>query len=160
MTADFSTASRSNRNGSTSRPDTTFGTRPLGARNPDSDAVASGDCPNVLAKNTEFSGTIEVADSIRLEGKFKGEVWTQGTLHVVPDANVQAKVQAAYVVIGGRFKGDVRCEGRVDLLADCRATGTLATSALTVEEGALFDGDVSMTRKAATPSRPQDDPAP
>ncbi len=105
----------------------------------------------MLARDTEFSGTIEVTDSIRLEGKFKGEVWTQGTLHVVPEANVQAKVQAAFVVIGGRFKGEVDCQYRVDLQAQCRASGKLVTGALSVEEGALFDGEVAMTRKPAKP---------
>jgi cytoskeletal protein CcmA (bactofilin family) len=101
----------------------------------------------VLARNTEFSGTIEVTESIRLEGKFEGQVLTQGTLHVVPDAQVQARVQAAFVVIGGKFEGDVECEQRIDLLSECRATGTLVTRALTVEDGAVFDGQVAMTKK-------------
>jgi cytoskeletal protein CcmA (bactofilin family) len=140
MNADFPTAPRG-----TSHMDSSFGS-PL-TREVSSGAVASGDCPNVLAKDTEFSGTIEVTDSIRLEGKFKGEVWTQGTLHVVPEANVDAKIHAAYVVIGGTFKGDVECDRRVDLLADCRATGKLVTGALSVEEGAVFDGEVAMTKR-------------
>ena len=151
MTTDYSTSPLPDRGGSLSRTDSSFERRPVSARG--SEAVASADCPNVLARNTEFAGTIEVTDSIRLEGKFKGEVWTQGTLHVVPEANVQAKVQASFVVIGGKFKGNVNCEHRVDLLADCRATGSLSTSALTVEEGALFDGDVSMTKRPAPTPR-------
>lgn len=155
MTADYSTASGSNRNGGAG-PLNSFSSH---SYTTDTGAVASEDCPNVLAKGTEFTGTIEVSDSIRLEGKFKGEVWTQATLHVVSDANVQAKVQAGYVVIGGRFKGDVNCEQRIDLLAECRATGSLVTRALTVEEGAVFDGDVAMTRKPAPSRTSRDAPA-
>ena len=107
--------------------------------------MASSDCPNVLARQTEFTGTIEVSDSIRLEGTLRGEVRTQATLHIVPQADVEAKVQAAFVVIGGKFKGDVECDQRVDLLADCRATGRLHTKAITIEEGAVFDGTVAMS---------------
>lgn len=133
MTTDFSAASRS--------------ARGVAGPSAPTDAVPASDCPNVLARNTEFTGTIEVTDSIRLEGKFQGEVTTKGTLHVVPQANVQARVEAAYVVIGGTFKGEVQCERRVDLLSDCRATGTIVTAGMTVEDGAIFDGNVVMTKR-------------
>lgn len=113
----------------------------------------SNEWPNVLAKGTSFSGTIEVADSIRLEGTFDGEVHTEGTLFVVPEAHVEGTIQASIVVIGGNFKGDIVCERRVDLEAACRASGSLTTRALTVEEGALFDGDVIMTKQTAPVSR-------
>jgi cytoskeletal protein CcmA (bactofilin family) len=118
------------------------------------DPVETGEWPNVLAKGTSFSGTIEVTDSIRLEGKFDGEVRTEGTLYVVPNANVEGKIEASVVVIGGNFKGEVVCERRVDLEAECRATGRLTTRALTVQDGALFDGDIIMAKRSAsaTPS--------
>jgi cytoskeletal protein CcmA (bactofilin family) len=105
------------------------------------------DWENALGPNAEFTGTLEVADNVRLEGKFDGELVTRGTVLVVSGARVNANIQAGFAVIAGVYKGEVRAEKRVSLLSTCRAQGKLITEGLAVESGALFDGNIEMTRK-------------
>ena len=103
---------------------------------------------NALGPNAEFTGTLEVEDNVRLEGKFDGELHTRGTVYVVSGARVNANIQAGFAVIAGMYKGELRCEKRVSLLSTCRAQGKLVTDGFAVESGALFDGHVEMTKKS------------
>ena len=105
------------------------------------------DWENALGPNAEFTGTLEVEDNVRLEGKFDGELVTRGTVFVVSGARVTANVHAGFAVIAGTYKGELRCEKRVSLLATCRAQGKLITDGLSVESGAMFDGQVEMAKK-------------
>jgi cytoskeletal protein CcmA (bactofilin family) len=106
------------------------------------------DWENALGPNAEFKGTLEVEDNVRLEGKFDGELLTRGTVLVVSGARVNANIQAGFAVIAGVYKGELRCEKRVSLLSSCRAQGKLITDGLAVEAGALFDGQIEMTKKS------------
>jgi cytoskeletal protein CcmA (bactofilin family) len=101
-------------------------------------------CQNFLAAGARFDGTLEVDDSIRVEGSFKGQIKTGGTLQITSGAQVQGEIQASYVVIAGNFEGQIESEQRVDLLPPGRIRADLRTRRLVVEDGAQFDGKIEM----------------
>ena len=102
-------------------------------------------CTNVIANGSKWQGTLKVDDSVRVDGTFSGEIQAKGTIHVAEGAQVDAKVRAAFVVIGGHFRGEIRCEHRVDLLPRSRVNGDVISKVLNVHEGAVLDGRVQMS---------------
>ena len=102
-------------------------------------------CSNVIAAGAKWQGTLNVEDSVRIEGNFSGEVRAKGTVHVSEGAHVDAKIRALFVVVSGNVRGEIRCEQRVDLLPRSRVNGQVITKVLSVHEGATLDGSVQMT---------------
>jgi cytoskeletal protein CcmA (bactofilin family) len=102
-------------------------------------------CENFLGAGASFTGTLVVEGGMRLEGKFEGDIETNGTLQVTKDAEVHAKIQANFAVIAGSFRGQIRCEQRLDLLSTGRVEAEINTRGITAEEGARLNGRVHMT---------------
>jgi len=121
-------------------------------------AVEADKCANVIAASSKWSGTLNVEDSVRIEGQLSGEVNAKGTVHISEGARVDAKIRAAFVVVSGAFKGEVRCSERLELLPKSRLEGQIITKVLNVHEGAVLDGSIQMTaeREATTTGRTRD----
>jgi cytoskeletal protein CcmA (bactofilin family) len=101
-------------------------------------------CANVIAAGSKWSGTLNIEDSVRIDGQLTGEVVAKGTVHIAEGARVDAKIRAGFVVISGTFKGEVRCNERLELMPKSRVEGDLFTKVLNVHEGALVDGNIQM----------------
>ena len=93
----------------------------------------------ILAAKASFDGKLEGAN-ITLQGEFRGDLKATGLVRILEGSNVNARVEANAVEIGGRFQGDVRTES-LRLLGPARASGTFRAKKLTVEEGGQLDGD-------------------
>ena len=115
-------------------------------------------CENVLASGARWDGTLTVDSSVRIDGVFSGQIISNSTVHVAEGAQVDAKIQAAFIAISGNFRGELHCEQRTDLLPRGRVRGDVITKVLVVQEGAVFDGHVQMTASATERlrSRPED----
>jgi cytoskeletal protein CcmA (bactofilin family) len=117
--------------------------------------VEADKCANVIAASSKWSGTLNIEDSVRIEGQLSGEVNAKGTVHISEGARVEAKIRAAFVIVSGAFKGEVRCSERLELMPKSRLEGQIVTKVLNVHEGAILDGSIQMTaeREATTTSR-------
>jgi cytoskeletal protein CcmA (bactofilin family) len=114
-------------------------------------------CANVIAAGSKWSGSLNIEDSVRIEGQLSGEVIAKGTVHIAEGARVDAKIRAAFVIVRGTFKGEVRCSERLELLPKSSVEGQIVTKVLNVHEGAIVDGSIQMTSdsqaSAAQPAR-------
>jgi cytoskeletal protein CcmA (bactofilin family) len=107
--------------------------------------TAPDKCTTVLSVDSVWAGSIDVGESIRIEGRLSGEIKAEHTVHISEGAEVDAKVEAAYVVVLGSFTGQIRCRERLELLPKSRIKGSITTKLLTVHEGAFIDGEIHMT---------------
>jgi cytoskeletal protein CcmA (bactofilin family) len=108
-------------------------------------ATAPEKCANVIAVGAKWKGSLNVADSVRIDGQVSGDIEAKGTIHISEGAEVDAKIKAAYIVICGSFKGQVRCLERLELLPKSKLQGEVVTKLLNVHEGATVDGSISMS---------------
>jgi cytoskeletal protein CcmA (bactofilin family) len=106
-------------------------------------------CVNVVAAGAKWKGSLNIADSVRIDGQLSGDVEAKGTIHISEGAQVEAKIRAAYVVICGSFQGEVRCSERLELLPKSKVSGEIVTKVLNVHEGAVVDGSIRMSAEKA-----------
>ncbi len=104
-----------------------------------------GRTSSVIGRETEFKGSLIDRGSLRIDGKFTGEIRTEGSLVLGEDAIVQANIKARSVFIGGKVIGNIDCEERVELSSTGSLEGKVKASDLTIAEGGFFNGECKMT---------------
>ena len=122
----------------------------------DSDAVVMGQFRGSLrvagvleiAETAQISGTI-VAGALRIAGQVEAQVIrvTQ-MLEVTETGRVRGTVVAGTVRLAGQAEADVVAEQGIELLAGSSLKGQLYTTAVSIVEGAAFEGDVCVGAKA------------
>lgn len=116
----------------------------------------SQDFPTVIGPDATFNGELSFEKGLRLQGKFQGKINSPGRLQVAKEAHLQADVQVGSIIVEGEVKGNIVAADRIDLKQSARYEGDIQTTKLTVEEGAVFSGHVSVgpdavkTRPATT----------
>ncbi len=99
---------------------------------------------SIIGPGTEFKGILKDKESIRIDGRFEGEIETEGSVIIGEDAVVQANIKANVVSIAGKVTGDINCEGRVEIFSTGSLEGRVKASDLTIAEGAFFNGECRM----------------
>jgi cytoskeletal protein CcmA (bactofilin family) len=114
-----------------------------------------------LGRETSFSGTLRFKDSLRIQGKFEGEIDSLGKLFIDGDAVVNARrIRASSVIVGGVVHGDIEAADRLEMLPSAKVYGNVRTSKLRIADGVVFEGKCEMIRDPASfdPfSSPKDD---
>ena len=95
---------------------------------------------SLIAADITIEGKIEGGGSVRIAGKFKGDVNVQGDLTIEPGAKLTGGVRADKVTIAGELEGNVEEASRVDLLPSGVVIGDLKAGSLTVAAGARMRG--------------------
>jgi cytoskeletal protein CcmA (bactofilin family) len=95
---------------------------------------------SLIAADITIEGKIEGGGSVRIAGKFKGDVSVQGDLTIEAGAKLTGSVRADKVTIGGELEGNVEEASRVDLLQTGVVMGDLKAGSLTVATGARMRG--------------------
>ena len=107
-------------------------------------ADSGNDFPTVLGPDVSFKGEMSFEKGLRLQGKFEGKITSSGRLHVAKEARVAADVESGAIVVEGDIKGSLIANDRIELKQSARYEGDLRTSKLTVDEGAVFSGHVTV----------------
>ncbi len=97
-----------------------------------------------IDQGSEFSGKLLFRDTVRIDGRFEGEISSENTLIVGESGKVQATIKSEVVIISGEVRGDVEASGQVTLHRTARVFGNIETARLLIEDGALLNGQVKM----------------
>ena len=95
---------------------------------------------SVIASDIAIEGKIEGGGSVRIAGKFKGDVNVQGDLTIEIGAKLNGAVRADKVTIAGELEGNVEQATLVNLLDTGVVVGDLKAGSLTVAAGARLRG--------------------
>ncbi len=93
-----------------------------------------------IAADITIEGKIEGGGSVRIAGKFKGDVNVQGDLTIEPGAKLTGSVRADKVTIAGELEGNVEEASLVTLLETGVVIGDLRAGSLSVAAGARVRG--------------------
>ena len=124
-------------------------------RRPDSFDVpsVSHEITVVLQKGCHLEGRLQFEGTARIDGHFKGEIFTPDVLVIGEDALVTGQIEADVVIISGKFDGDIYATQRVELQAPALVKGRIQTHILQIEEGAVFDGKTKMLGPVTGPKK-------
>ncbi|HLW11877.1 MAG TPA: polymer-forming cytoskeletal protein [Casimicrobiaceae bacterium] len=95
---------------------------------------------SLIAADITIEGKIEGGGSVRIAGKFKGDVNVQGDLTIEAGAKLTGAVRADKVTIAGELEGNVEQASLVDLQQTGVVIGDLKAGSLTVAAGARLRG--------------------
>jgi len=95
----------------------------------------------LIGKDTTLRGTVESEGSIRVDGRFEGDITTAGDLFVGEGGFVQGTIVAKNITVAGHLQGKVEARGRLELLPTANVQGEIKMTLLVVEEGAYLQGN-------------------
>ena len=101
-----------------------------------------------LGKDTEFEGKLSFSGAVRIDGTFKGEILTGGTLVVGETANLEADVQASHIIVSGEVTGNIAAENRIEVHAPGKIVGNIEAPIITIDEGVVFEGNCRMQKQS------------
>ena len=100
-----------------------------------------------LGVDAIFKGTLSFEGTVRIDGKFEGQVHTDDTLIIGETGNVTAEIEAGTVICKGRMQGTILASKRVEMHSASKIIGNVQTPALNIDLGAVLDGNCDMTGK-------------
>jgi len=101
-----------------------------------------------LGSDTVYEGKLRFKGAVRIEGRFTGEIDSDGTLNVGKDAHVDGTLNVGELLLSGHFSGDVTACRRVVVYASGVLEGHIATPSLLTEEGGIIEGQITMKNPA------------
>ena len=109
----------------------------------------------LLGVGTAIEGTLAFNDTIRLDGKVTGKIFSEkGTLIVGERAIIEAEIQVGTAVINGTVNGQIQATDRIDVHAPAKITGDIQAPIVSIETGVGFNGKCTMTKPAVKPLDP------
>jgi cytoskeletal protein CcmA (bactofilin family) len=111
--------------------------------------------PTIIGPDASFKGELTFEKGLRLMGKFEGRITSQGRLHIAKEARMQADVESSSIIVEGEVKGNLVANDRIELKQSARLEGDLRATKLTVDEGAVFNGHVTVGPDAVKSRPPQ-----
>jgi cytoskeletal protein CcmA (bactofilin family) len=121
----------------------------------------AGEITTLLGRGATFEGKLTFEGTVRIDGRFKGEVFSDDTLVIGEGAIVEAQIDIGEVIIQGTVIGNIVAKRSIEIHAPGRVKGDLHTPSLQIDKGVVFEGRSFMeaaTQKpggaAAPPAKP------
>jgi cytoskeletal protein CcmA (bactofilin family) len=111
-----------------------------------SQGAGPGGLTAFIDQGSEFEGKLQFRDTVRIDGRFRGEISSENTLIVGESGEIEATIHSKTIAISGSVEGDVVAETKVVLHKTARVNGNVQTPALQMEDGAILNGQVKMTK--------------
>lgn len=105
-----------------------------------------------LGVGTEYRGKLDFVGTVRIDGRFEGEISTDGDLILGRKAYIKGVVRVGRLTSCGTIEGDVVVKEKAILEKTSSLTGSLNTPSLMVESGAIVEGNIVMTKEGVTAS--------
>src|SRR3954452_15121326 len=108
----------------------------------------------VIGPDTRIAGPLSGKDDLEVHGTVDGPGHGEASVTIAAGARIGGEVRGRDVIVGGEVAHPVYASGTVRLLATAVLTGDLEAPRIAIDEGAVFDGEVRMRKKAAVSHPP------
>jgi cytoskeletal protein CcmA (bactofilin family) len=114
-------------------------------------AGSAGGLTAFIDQGSEFEGKLSFRDTVRIDGRFRGEISSENTLIVGESGEIDATIRSNTVAISGSVNGEVHAARKVVLHKTARVQGNIETPSIVIEEGAQLNGQLRMAAGEAKP---------
>jgi cytoskeletal protein CcmA (bactofilin family) len=119
------------------------------------DITGLGEIHALLGRGTEFEGVLAFDGRVRIDGRFKGRIHSDGILVLGDGAEVEAEVEVGTLVVrGGTLRGNVVARQLIEIHAEGRVHGDIQAPQIDIDKGCVFEGKCTMTPEPKPPSTP------
>jgi len=118
-----------------------------------------GEITTLLGRGAAFEGKLTFEGTVRIDGKFKGEVFSDDVLVIGEGAHVEAEIDVGEIIIQGTVVGNIKAKRSIEIHAPGRMKGDVHTPSLQIDKGVIFEGRSFMEQAMSNAPRPQP-PAP
>ncbi|HWU90483.1 MAG TPA: polymer-forming cytoskeletal protein [Kofleriaceae bacterium] len=120
--------------------------------------AALGEITTLLGRGAAFEGKLTFEGTVRIDGRFRGEVFSDDTLVIGEGALVEAEIDIGEIIIQGTVVGNVKAKRSIEIHAPGRVKGDITTPSLQIDKGVIFEGR-SFMEGAAKPAGAAAQPA-
>ena len=109
-----------------------------------STSSAPGGLTAFIDQGSEFEGKLSFKDTVRIDGRFSGEISSENTLIVGESGEIEANIKSRTVAVSGSVMGNVNASSKVVVHKTGRIEGDIETTSIVIEEGAVINGAIRM----------------
>ena len=99
-----------------------------------------------LGRDTEFDGKLSFKGAVRIDGRFIGEIYTDGTLIAGESAVIKSDIHASHIIISGEIRGNIIADNRIEIHAPGKVFGNIQAPVIVIDEGVIFEGNCHMQK--------------
>ena len=100
-----------------------------------------------MGEDTVFNGLLNYSGTVRIDGKFEGQVATEDTLIIGETGHVMAEISAGTIICMGYVEGNLMASQKIEIHSTSKVVGNIKSPAFHIELGGVFDGTCDMTGK-------------
>ena len=105
----------------------------------------AGEVIAMLGKGSSFEGKLTFEGTVRIDGQFSGEIFSEDTLVIGEGGQVRAEIEVGSLILQGNLVGNVRATDVIDLRAPGRLQGNITAPNIEIEKGVFFEGACTMS---------------
>lgn len=105
--------------------------------------------PSVIGSGMELDGQLRARGDLRIEGRVKGSIRTEGEVVVAPRGVVDGDIEASEVNVGGRVTGSVVASEAARFMEGCHVDAEVRAPVVQIEEGGVVNGRLVMEKESA-----------
>ncbi|MCP5059697.1 MAG: polymer-forming cytoskeletal protein [bacterium] len=110
-----------------------------------------------IDQGSAFEGKLSFKDTVRIDGSFRGQISSENTLVVGETGEIDANIESQIVIVSGQVIGDVVATRKIVLHKTAAVEGNLDSPSVVIEDGASFNGQLTMKSQGKSGSRPAAD---
>ena len=114
----------------------------------------TSDRASILGPTLSFKGELSADEELLIRGRVEGTIADVGRLTISAEGVVKAEVRADIVIIEGSVEGDVHAKKSVVVKETAKVRGNLNAPAVSIQEGASFNGGICMDAAAGQTAAP------
>ena len=98
----------------------------------------------VIGDDIYFKGRLRFEKGLEIQGKFQGQIQSNGYLSLGPTSRVEADIETASLTVRGHLIGNVVAHKNAELIKGSTTKGDIHTPDLSIQSGARFSGYSAM----------------
>jgi cytoskeletal protein CcmA (bactofilin family) len=107
-------------------------------------ASRSDSLNSMIGDGSVFEGKFYINGSLKIDGKFEGEIKTDNELVVGETGKVKTNIDARSVVIAGTVIGNIKASNEVRLLETAKVLGDIEAPNVSVQRGVVLTGNIKI----------------
>lgn len=113
------------------------------SKNSQKKLVDASKSATVIASGTKIIGDITLSSSLHVDGEVEGIIHSDNVVTIGANGKVNGEIIAEDLVINGALTGSVK-SNTIEILSEGHVKGKLSYNELTIEKGAVFEGETSV----------------